>query len=280
MRTKSDPRQRQLIYPDVDDILGIHEDIVSEDEDTKSGVPNKGLIDFSLSEMKQEIIQTEPDDMHETIHEKAVQLMRLLAENHTFVDGNKRTALNSTWTFYAMNGFYFDYGEEIKAILKMYAVLERMIDEEEAVEYFEDIVYPLEDDRTPSPMIRGLYLPSWHQSHHESVMDHAEKIVKSEDITTHSVVEFSQLMLERQGIIEQMRLFQEAHRDEFPDELSSFLQARIDDWDNRQEVYQVFCEIANGKREPDNLPNPEDLDIEIPENDPLDALADSLDESA
>lgn len=80
----------------------------------------------------------------ESIHEKAVHLLRLLAANHSFVDGNKRTALNTTWTFYLLNDYYFDYGEEIKAILKLFAVMERMVDYEEAQRYFRDIATPIE----------------------------------------------------------------------------------------------------------------------------------------
>lgn len=56
----------------------------------------------------------------DTIHEKATHLMRLLVADHSFVDGNKRTALNTAAAFYAMNGWYFDYDDEIREALKRF----------------------------------------------------------------------------------------------------------------------------------------------------------------
>ncbi len=38
-----------------------------------------------------------------TVHETAVELLRLLVANHPFVDDNKRTALASAVTFCALN---------------------------------------------------------------------------------------------------------------------------------------------------------------------------------
>jgi death-on-curing protein len=130
-----------IIYPDKKDIISIHDDIVAEDEDASEGIINEGDIDFAINYIQHGHFGNCP----ETIHEKAVHLIRLLAANHSFVDGNKRTALNTTWTFYLINDYYFDYGEEIKAILKLFAVMERMVDNEEATEYFEDIALPIEE---------------------------------------------------------------------------------------------------------------------------------------
>jgi death-on-curing protein len=45
-------------------------------------------------------------DMYPTIHTKAAALMRGVAAAHGFLDGNKRTALIATFTFYAINGWY------------------------------------------------------------------------------------------------------------------------------------------------------------------------------
>ncbi len=71
-----------------------------------------------------------------TIHEKAVQLMRLLVANHPFVDGNKRTALRTVVVFYILNGYTFEYGDEIRALLRRFAIDEAAVDTETAVIYF------------------------------------------------------------------------------------------------------------------------------------------------
>jgi len=76
-----------LWYPSVEDVLALHDDIVSEYPDTHSGVANRGDIEFALSYIKEGNFNTVP----ETIHAKAFHLLRLLVANHPFVDANKRT---------------------------------------------------------------------------------------------------------------------------------------------------------------------------------------------
>jgi death-on-curing protein len=70
-------------------------------------------------------------------------LLRLLAANHPFVDGNKRTALMSVRVFYALNGLEFDYDRRIKEILKELATDETAADAETVVSYFETHTEPL-----------------------------------------------------------------------------------------------------------------------------------------
>ncbi len=72
-----------------------------------------------------------------TIHEKAYHLLRLLVANHPFVDGNKRTALNAVVVFYLLNGYRFDYDDEIRDILKRFGTDERTVSEEQIVNYLQ-----------------------------------------------------------------------------------------------------------------------------------------------
>ncbi len=72
----------------------------------------------------------------ETIHQKAVHLMRLLVADHPFVDGNKRTALRTVVVFYMLNGYTFEYGDEIRALLHRFATAESDVDITTAVVYF------------------------------------------------------------------------------------------------------------------------------------------------
>lgn len=120
-----------LWYPSVEDILAIHDDIVSEYPDTHSGVSNRGDIEFALDYIEEGSFETVP----ETIHETAFHLLRLLVANHPFVDGNKRTALNTTVVFYFLNGYRFKYDDEIRSILKQFGTDEASVDEAETLEY-------------------------------------------------------------------------------------------------------------------------------------------------
>ena len=118
-------------YPSVEDVLDIHEDIVSEYSNTSPGVQSRGDIAFALEYVSEGNFGSVP----ETIHEKAFHLLRLLVANHPFVDGNKRTALNTTTVFYLLNGYRFEYDDEIRGILKQFGTDETSVDEDCVIEY-------------------------------------------------------------------------------------------------------------------------------------------------
>jgi death-on-curing protein len=120
-----------LWYPSVKDVIAIHDDIVSEYSDTPPGVQNRGDIEFALSYIEEGSFGSVP----KTIHEKSYHFLRLLVANHPFVDANKRTALNATVVFYFLNGYRFEYNEEIRTILKRFGTDEAAVDEEETIEY-------------------------------------------------------------------------------------------------------------------------------------------------
>lgn len=129
-------------YPDVEDIILIHDAIIEEDPDSEPGIENPDRIGFAVDSIKHGYLGEKP----ETIHEKAFQLMRLLAANHWFVDGNKRTALNTTEMFYLVNGYRLDYGEDIRSMLKLFSVREDLIDPEVGVEYLAEQTRLVEPD--------------------------------------------------------------------------------------------------------------------------------------
>jgi len=118
-------------YPSVADVVSIHDNIVTEYTDTYAGIQDRGDIEFALNYIEDGHFGTSP----ETIHEKAFHLMRLLVANHPFVDGNKRTALNTTVVFYFFNGYRFVYDVEIRTILKRLGTDEQAVDEEETISY-------------------------------------------------------------------------------------------------------------------------------------------------
>ncbi|AUX08311.1 prophage maintenance system killer protein [Halalkaliarchaeum desulfuricum] len=126
-------------YLSAADILTIHELIVESNEDTEPGVSSRGDVEYAVEAVREGHFGQAP----ETIHETAYQLLRLIASNHPFVDGNKRTALMSVRIFYALNGLEFDYDRRIKEILKELATDEAAVEAETATAYLRDHTEPL-----------------------------------------------------------------------------------------------------------------------------------------
>lgn len=129
-------------YPSVEDILAIHEDIVEESSDTTTGVQNRGSVEFALDYVERGSFDAAP----ETIHETAFHLLRLLVANHPFVDGNKRTALNTIAVFYFFNGYRFEYDDEIRTVLKAFGMSESDVDEDEVIDYLRNHTTALDID--------------------------------------------------------------------------------------------------------------------------------------
>jgi death-on-curing protein len=98
-----------------------------------------GDIEYTVEHIQEGHFGRVPD----SLHEKAYQLLRLIAANHPFVDGNKRTALMSTRIFYALNGLRFDYDRSIKEILKALATDEANVDDEDVITYLRANTEPL-----------------------------------------------------------------------------------------------------------------------------------------
>ncbi len=121
-----------VAYPSNELILELHEQVVKEGENTEPGVRSEEPIKSALQYVSEGFFGEVP----QSVHEKAVHLMRLLVADHPFVDGNKRTALRTVVVFYMLNGYTFEYGDEIRALLHRFATDEAAVDTETAVIYF------------------------------------------------------------------------------------------------------------------------------------------------
>jgi len=121
-----------IVYPSVELILGLHEQVVVEGDTTEPGVRSEDTIRSAVQYVSEGFFGEVP----ETIHEKAAHLMWLLVAEHPFVDGNKRTALRTVVVFYMLNGYTFDYGDEIRALLHRFATDEAAVDIDTAIIYF------------------------------------------------------------------------------------------------------------------------------------------------
>lgn len=122
-------------YPTVEEIVEIHGDIIEDDPNAEPGLKHRGDIEYAIEYIEHGHFEEGP----QTVHEEAYQLMRLIAANHPFVDGNKRTALASTVYFYFWNGYELAYQEELEAMLILISIREDFIDSEVAIAYLESI---------------------------------------------------------------------------------------------------------------------------------------------
>jgi death-on-curing protein len=121
----------EIVYPTTEDVLAIHEAIVAGDRETEAGVRSPETVESALIYVSEGYFGEVP----ETIHEKAAHLMRLLAAEHPFVDGNKRTALNATALFYDVNDYEFRYDNDVRQILRQFATNESTADMTAVVAY-------------------------------------------------------------------------------------------------------------------------------------------------
>lgn len=128
-------------YVTAEDIHAIHDAIVADDPGAEPGVRIPDAAESALEYVSTGYFGQVP----ETLDEKAVHLLRLLVADHSFVDGNKRTALNTTAAFYAINGYYFDHDRQTKELLKQFARDQSEVAIERAVYHFEANSRPVEE---------------------------------------------------------------------------------------------------------------------------------------
>ena len=86
----------EVKYLNKDEIIEIHEKIV-EETGGSGGIINEGLVDVVLSQMK----------VSDDLIQKSIVLLFGLIQNHPFIDGNKRTALECLDVFLDYNNKNF-----------------------------------------------------------------------------------------------------------------------------------------------------------------------------
>jgi len=90
-------------YLTILEVLIIHQDQIERYGGTH-GIRDRGLLDAALSR---------PQSGHYVnLIEEAAALWESLAQNHPFIDGNKRVAFATAYTFLAINGVRIIAGEE------------------------------------------------------------------------------------------------------------------------------------------------------------------------
>lgn len=88
-----------ITFLSVDDVLLIHADTIDTDGGSY-GVRDHGLLDAAVAMPRQ---QFEGKYLHENLSAMAAAYMFHIAQNHPFVDGNKRAAVLSTLAFFTVN---------------------------------------------------------------------------------------------------------------------------------------------------------------------------------
>jgi death on curing protein len=89
-----------IAFLSVDDVLLLHADTIDIDGGSY-GVRDHGLLDAAVAMPRQ---QFGGEYLHEDLAAMASAYMFHLAQNHPFIDGNKRAAVLSALVFLSMNG--------------------------------------------------------------------------------------------------------------------------------------------------------------------------------
>ena len=103
------------------------------------GIRDKGLLESAVNAPFQSFGGW---DVYPTIYEKAARLGFGLAQNHAFIDGNKRIAAHAVLVFLAYNGIEIDCTER-----ELFSMFMRLAESEAT---FEELVSWLMDHETDS----------------------------------------------------------------------------------------------------------------------------------
>lgn len=88
-------------YLTAEDILEIHSFLIDEIGGSH-GVRDRETVASSAEQPAQTFGETE---LYPTVFQKAAVYVRVIIQNHPFVDGNKRTAMTAAGVFLEMNGY-------------------------------------------------------------------------------------------------------------------------------------------------------------------------------
>lgn len=85
----------------LDDILRFHAELAASDIPVEDGVRDISLLESAVNAPFQTF---GGEELFPSIQEKAARLLYGIANNHAFVDGNKRTAVHAMEMFLLING--------------------------------------------------------------------------------------------------------------------------------------------------------------------------------
>ena len=122
----------------VGQIISMHSQLIMATGGS-DGIRDKGLLESAVNAPFQSFGGW---DVYPTIYEKAARLGFGLAQNHAFIDGNKRIAAHAVLVFLAYNGIEIDCTER-----ELFSMFMRLAESEAT---FEELVSWLMDHETDS----------------------------------------------------------------------------------------------------------------------------------
>jgi death-on-curing protein len=109
------------VYLTAQQVLFIHARLI-ETTGGSHGLRDLGLLQSAVARPQATF---DGADLYSDLWSKAAALMESLAQNHPFVDGNKRTAITATAMFLRQNGFVLQTTNEALEAFVMMVVEER-----------------------------------------------------------------------------------------------------------------------------------------------------------
>lgn len=99
----------------LEDVLMFHADLEESNIPVKNGVRDMALLESAINAPFQTY---GGQDLFPSIYDKAARLLYGIANNHAFVDGNKRTAIHAMEVFLIMNSVELEYSiDEMEALV-------------------------------------------------------------------------------------------------------------------------------------------------------------------
>ena len=122
----------------VEEVIYIHSEAIREFGGSE-GIRDRGLLESAVNAPFQSFGGY---DVYPTIYEKAARLGFGLAQNHAFIDGNKRVAVLAVFMFLRANGIEIDCTE-----FELFSTFMRLA---ESAMTFEELVSWLKNHESPS----------------------------------------------------------------------------------------------------------------------------------
>lgn len=133
-------------YLTYEDVVRIHDRALAE-HGGSAGIRDNGAL---LSSNEQPAADYFGTELYPTISSKAAILCYLLAQNHPFVDGNKRTAYASMELFLTLNGYELNVSED-EAYDAMLRVSSSQMSRHELADWVAAHLVPIGDTPTQAP---------------------------------------------------------------------------------------------------------------------------------
>ena len=115
----------------LEDILEFHAELEESDIPVEDGVRDMALLESAVNAPFQTF---GGQDLFPSIYEKAARLLYGIANNHAFVDGNKRTAVHAMEVFLIMNRVSLDYTIDEMEVMVI-GIADSTVTYEEAVQW-------------------------------------------------------------------------------------------------------------------------------------------------